>query len=199
MSTGDWTTLVGSLQGDVSYLIRKTLVTPVYIDFELILFGEKWPEVDMAFEYRVSEKEQWLEDAIIISTTANYLKDNKMLGLGISKYGTTHSLRWKYSDNNLIYGQQPQIRLRVLPRIRVFSSAGVDYHTISSEYGESLINFDGMSRHNCTGINNSGQYMCLGAHSFYVLDSLDTEEESTSSSSSSTSYIINWSSSSSSS
>jgi hypothetical protein len=189
MSLGSWTTIVGHLQGDISYTLRKILVTSIYIDFELILFGEKWPEVDLAFEYRFSDKDTWFTDAVIIGSTSNYLKGNKLLGLTVSKYGTTHSIRWKYSDNNLIYGQEPQIRLRVLPRIRVFSSAGKNYHSVSSEYGESLVDLDGVSRHDCIGINNSGQYMCLGSSTFYIIDSLDTEEESTSSYSSSSSSL----------
>ena len=178
MSLGDWITVAGNLQGDVSYNLRKILVTPIYADFELILLGEKWPEVDLAFEYRFSDKDTWSTDAVIIGSTSTYLKENKLFGLTISKYGTTHSIRWKYSDNNLIYGQNPQIRLRMLPKIRVLSSAGSNYHSVSYACTVSL---DGISRHNCVGINNSGQYMCLGSSTFYVIDSLDTEEESTSS------------------
>jgi len=182
----NWTTISGHLQGDISYSLRKVLVTPVYVDFELTTFGQKWTECDIAFEYRLNNKENWKEDAVISQTTAKYLKDNKLYGLTASKDGITHTIQWKYSENELFYSNTAQIRIRPLPRIRVFGSSG-HYYPISSAYGDSLVDLDGMSRHACIGIDNSGRYMCVGAEVFYVIDSLDVEEFTSSSTSSSSS------------
>ena len=193
MSYGNWTTVSGGIQGDISYNLRKTLVTPIYALFELNSFGEKWQEFDLAFEYRENEKEEWMEDAVITETSANYLRGNKLYGLKVGKYGEINTIIWKYSDNNLIYGSVPQIRLRFLPRIRLFSNAASNY-TIASLYGESLINLDGLSENNIVGINQKGQYMGIGSNVFYIMEDLGSE-----SSESSSSYIENWSSSSSSS
>ena len=178
-----WTTISGHLQGDISYSLRKVLVTPSYIDFEITTFGQAWQECDFAFEYRLSNKEEWKDDAVITQTTAKFLRCNNLYGLPLSKDGVVNTLQWKYSENNLFYGNTPQIRLRALPRVRIFSGSG-SYHQVSSAYGDSLVNFDGQSRHDCIGINKSGQYMCVGSDTFYIIDSIDDEEFSTSSSSS---------------
>jgi len=186
MSLGNWTTISGILQGDISYILRKSLVTSSYVNFELTTYGESWTKFDIAFEYRLNDKENWREDTVITQTTAQYLRGNKLYGLTASKYGDTNTIQWKYSENDLFYSNTPQIRLRVLPRIRVFSTAG-DYNQISSVYGDALVDLDGQSRHACIGIDKSGNYMCVGSHVFYIIDDLDAPEESTSSESSSSS------------
>ena len=194
MSVGNWKNISGYLQGDISYDLRKVLVTPIYIEFELTAFGERWQSFDIAFEYRADEREEWLSNAVITETTAEFLRSNKLYGLTASKYGETHKIVWQYSGNDLFYSDTPQIRLRFLPRVRVFSSGS--YHSISSVYGEGLADLDGLSRHNCIGIDQNGNYMCVGASVFYIIDSLDAEEYSSSSSSSSSSSIDSSSSSS---
>jgi len=198
MSVGNWDNIGCHLQGDISYDFKKVLVDPVYVKFELVAFGEKWKNFDIAFEYRLNETQRWREDALIVETSASYLKDNKMYGLNASKYGSTNIIKWKYSTNNLLYGSVPQIRIRFLPRLRIFGSSG-QYHSIVSLYGDSLIDFEGLSQHNCVGINNDGNYICLGSHSIYIIDSLDVEKGSSSSESSSNSSASSNSSSSSSS
>jgi len=180
MSYGDWKIIKSNIQGDISYELRKILTTPVYVEFELTAFGQKWTKFDLAFEYRQKENSDWKEDAVIIETTSDYLRNNKMHGITASRYGTSHIIKWKYSENNILYDDNIQIRLRFLPRLRIFSSS-IDQHPISSLYGDGLIDFDGISRHHCIGINNDGQYMCVGKNVFYIIDSLDAEEESTSS------------------
>ena len=172
MSFSSWTNLKGHLQGDISYDLKRVLVNSVYVDFDLVTFGEKWTKVDIAFEYRLTPKENWRTDAVIISTTADYLRENKLYGLTASKYGTTNSLRWKYSENNLFYSDTPEIRLRVLPRIRTFGSANSTY-SISSAYGDSLVDLNAVTSHKCIGIDNNGRYMCVDSSSFYIMDSLN--------------------------
>ena len=161
MSISNWKNLKGHVQGDISYNLRKSSLTDVYIELDLIAFGEKWTEFDIAFEYRPDERDEWRSDAVITQTTANYLRGNKLYGLSASKYGSVNSIRWKYSENNLFYSNVPQIRIRVLPRIRTFSSAEATYgiHSVSYAYGDSLVDLDGISRHKCIGINNIGQYI----------------------------------------
>lgn len=191
MSIGNWTTIKGYLQGDISYNLRKILVTKIYVEFELTMFSARWNEADIAFEYRADERDEWMEDAVITETNANYLRDNKLYGLKASKYGEINTIIWKYSDNNLLYGSAPQIRLRFLPRIRVFANANSNY-TIVSAYGDSLLNLDGLSEYNIVGIDQNGRYMGVGDSVFYIMDDLGSE-------SSSSSYVEEWSSSSSSS
>ena len=186
MSIGNWKNISSYLQGDISYDFKKVLVDSVYANFELVAFGEKFKDFDIAFEYRLNDTQNWREDALIVETSAKYFKDNKMYGLSASKEGETNIIKWKYSANNLLYGNTPQIRIRFLPRLRVFGSSG-QQHSIASLYGDSLVDFDGISRHNCVGINNDGNYICLGNHSIYIIDSLDVEKGSSSSESSSNS------------
>lgn len=167
----NWKIISGHLQGDITYSLQKTLVTPDYIDFELTAFGEKWNNFDIAFEYRYDEREMWMEDAVITQTTAKYLRGNKLYGLSASKDGVVHTIRWKYSENNLLYGTIPQIKIRFLPRLRVFGSTGT-YNSISSVYGDSLIDLDKISTRKCIGIDNSGRYMCVSSTAFYIMEDL---------------------------
>ena len=172
MSVSNWTTIKSIIQGDISYSLRKSLVTNSYVDLDLIAMSEKWQSFDMAFEYRLSSKDEWRMDASITATSGEYLRDNKILGMSSSQYGITNSIRWKYSDNNILYSDSPEVRIRILPRIKVFSEANTNY-MISSVYGDSLVEFNSQSEHKCVNINNSGQYICLNAISIYIMDSLD--------------------------
>lgn len=174
---GNWTTINGYVQGDISYNLRKVLVTPVYVEFEMTAFGEKWQEFDIAFEYRLNDRSEWLEDAVIIETTADYLRGNKIYGLRSSKDGEVNTILWKYSDNNLFYGSVPQIRLRVLPRIRLFGNTSSNY-TIVEAYGDSLLNLDGISGYNIVGLDQSGRYMGVEDSVFYVMDDLESSSSS---------------------
>jgi len=187
--TVSWKTISGNLQGDVSYSLRKSTVTPQYIDFDLIAFSEMWSEFDLAFEYRRDDSETWKTDAYISQTTANYLTKNHLYGLTASKSGESNLIRWEYANSGYLFGQSLQIRVIVLPRIRVFSRAN-SVHAISEIYGNSKIDFVGQSNHNCIGINQSGQYMCLGGGDFYIIDSLSADELKSSSSSSYEEYYI---------
>lgn len=198
MSIGNWTTINGYVQGDISYNLRKVLVTPVYAEFEITGFSEKWMEFDIAFEYRSDERYQWMEDSVITETSANYLRGNKIFGLQASKDGVVNTIFWKYSDNNLFYGSSPQIRLRVLPRVRLFGNTNSKY-TIVEAYGDSLLNMEGLSGYNIVGLDQSGRYMGVGDSIFYIMDDLGSESLSSSDSSSSTFAMTSSSSSSSSS
>ena len=171
MSIGNWTNLGTHIQGDVSLEYDQSIVTNDYVDFKLIAFAEKWDQFDIAFEYRKDARDPWQEDAVIIQTTATYLKDNKLFGLNASKAGVTHLIRWKYSDNHLLYGNVPEIRIRILPRIRIFGKTGNAY-SISSIYGDSFADFTNMSLNKCIGINNSNQFMCVDKATFFVMNSL---------------------------
>jgi len=99
------------------------------------------------------------------------LKGNRLYGLTATKEGITHSIRWKYSENDLLYGDIPEIRVRVFPRVRVFSAAN-DKYSVSSLYGDSLVNLDGLSDNKCIGIDQLGRYMCIDLNNFFILDEL---------------------------
>ena len=144
MSLGNWTTTQSSIQGDISYSIKKILVTDNYVDLNLISYSEKWQSFDIAFEYRFSSKDKWNIDAVIISTSGSYLRGNKIYGMSSSKSGDTNTIRWKYVGNNILYGESPQIRIRILPSAKFFSEANTNY-IVSSVYGDSLVDFNGNS------------------------------------------------------
>jgi hypothetical protein len=135
---------------------------------------EKLQSFDMSFEYRLSYQDEWRYDASIIATSGSYLRENKILGMLSSKNGVTNTLRWKYINNGILYSDYPEIRIRILPRVKVFSEANSNY-VISSIYGDSLVQFNNQSSHKCININNSGQYICLDPTSIYIMDSLDDD------------------------
>ena len=182
MSYGNWTTVNGYVQGDVSYNLRRVLVTTVFAEFEVTAFSEKWQEFDLAFEYRLDERNTWMEDAVITETDANYLRGNKLYGLKASQSGYVNTVIWKYSDNNLFYGNIPQIRLRVLPRVRLFGNTNSN-HSVISLYGDSLLNLEGLSEYNIVGVDNNGRHMGVGDNVFYIMDDLGSESSESSSSS----------------
>ena len=96
---GNWKIVSSSVQGDISYELRKIFVTPIYVDLELTIYSDRFAFVDILFEYRENERDAWRQDAIITQTTTKYLRGNRLLGLTASQYGETHSIRWKYSVN----------------------------------------------------------------------------------------------------
>jgi len=169
--TTEWTTISTAIQGGVSYDFRKSVVTSTYIDFDLIVFGEAWYRFDIVFEYRTDSRNVWKTDASIISSTSEYVRGNRILGLTVSQDGTSHSIRWKYSNNNIGYGSDVSIRVRVLPRTQIYGKAR-DIGNIVSNYGDSLVELNDIAGNICVGRNNTGQYICISDISVYILDSL---------------------------
>lgn len=169
--TTSWITTATAIQGGISYDLRKSAVTLQYVDFDLLTFGEAWYGFDICFEYRTDAREKWLTNASIISSTSEYVRGNRILGLSTSKNGNSHAIRWKYSDNNVIYGSDINIRIRILPRTQMYSKArGIG--NIVSNYGNGLIDLNGISENICIGRNNSGQYICINETLVYIVDSL---------------------------
>jgi len=172
MPYGDY--ILGSkiVQGDFSYVISPSTVTSSYIDFYIRIFSEKWSHVDIAFEYKSDENSSFNTDAAITSTDATFLNENKLYGLPACASGESSLIRWKYGDNNIDYGNNTIIRIRSLPRVRIFSEANSSYCS-STAYGQHLSDFNFSTTHKVIGLNDSGQYMAVDSTSFYILDSLN--------------------------
>jgi len=169
--TTEWITTATAIQGDISYDFRTSAVTPQYVDFDLVAFGEAWYGFDIAFEYRRNNREAWLTDAIITGSSSDYVKGNRILGLSTSKSGTSHSIRWKYSDNHVLYGSDIDVRIRVLPRTQTYGKAR-NIGNVVSNYGDSLISLNNIGENICIGRNNAGQYICITETLIYILDNL---------------------------
>ena len=104
MATGEWKIGSKMVQGDFSYSLTIEAVYRDKIVYTLVVFSEKWDNVDLAFEYRRENDEQWRTNARIVKATSRYLIGNKLYDLSTSDIGSTHTLEWKYSKNECSYG-----------------------------------------------------------------------------------------------
>ena len=154
----NWNTISAIVQGDLTFELKKRELRGNSVEILLTAFSEKWAEFDVAFEY-FSDNE-WRKDAQVIAASGA-IEGNKILGVIASKYGTENIIVWNYTKNNLRYGLEPKIRIKVLPRIKSFSTSG-NYHVVTNVYGEHNVDIeDSTTTQRCIGTNNSGQAICL--------------------------------------
>ena len=163
--------LVGLSIGETSFTFEKEKVTDSYIDFLLKAYGDKWGKVDVAFEYRFNDYDQWRTDAVIIGSQSVYIQQNTILGLTSSGQGTSTRFRWKYIDNNVSEGMSVQLRLRQLPRTSNYSHFA-NITVISEAYGESFFDFKNTTSKRCIGRDLYGRYICTGDATIYIFESL---------------------------
>jgi len=55
----NWKIISGNIQGDISYQLKKSVVTSSYVDLEITVYGERWSEVDIAIDYRLTSRDAW--------------------------------------------------------------------------------------------------------------------------------------------
>ena len=74
-----WKILSGIVQGDITYAFRAFALSGSDADFILIGYSEKWPQFDIAFEFRTNKEEEWRKDANIILSNATKIDGNKII------------------------------------------------------------------------------------------------------------------------
>jgi hypothetical protein len=171
MSYSTYTNLSGLSLGETAFSLEKAKVTASYIDFNLTVYGNPWNTVDIAFEYRYDDYDQWRTDAVIIGSQSEYIEQNKLLGIPSSDQGVVTQFRWKYPSNNITEGMKIELRLRLLPRTQNYSC--FDNKTVISEaYGESFYDYVGSIDKKCIRKDLYGRYICLDDTSISIYESL---------------------------
>jgi len=168
------------LNGDLSYSINvaKDTCTDHSIDFELFVFARKCSVVDAEFQYQINEASEWKSDANLTMATCKEISGNVLSGVECGIEGERTRFTWNFSDNDVIRGQDCNIRIILSPNSNVFSFGNVSYYLEQISFsGTGDINTD--FNHNIVDINFDGNYICISDDSVYILDSetLKTEEE----------------------
>lgn len=167
-----WNTISTILNGEISYYIKKYSLSQTTVDLQIVASSVRWDNFDIEFEYRNNAEESWKTDANLTFTSGNSINKNRVYNLQTSYYGTSNIIRWDFSKNNIQYGSNISIRIKILPRIRNFSLSLINY-IISETYGQSNINLiSGSSNKQCIGLNMDGKYICLTNTSLRIFNEL---------------------------
>ena len=155
-----WTITGGFIQGDVAIALERSKVYADYVEFNITGYSEKWSKYDISFEYRKDPRDEWKNDSSIIFAQSDYISGNKIFGLDASINGEIRSFKWKYVDNAVFYGELPEVRVNVLPRVRSFSTANSG-HIVSEAFSDSKADVITYSpNYRIMGSNNQGNYIC---------------------------------------
>lgn len=158
--------------GDVACQLRKVPESDSgsAADFELIVFGARFQEADVAIEYRLYFGQEWQSDAALTASSAGIPMGNILSGLPCSSGGTATRFRWRYYNNGISQGQTADIRARVLSVPTVFSacnSRGVPEHLGDPARPSAWFQVP----YYIMNTDNDGGYLCSdGGSTFRVVD-----------------------------
>ena len=157
----NWTTTGGFIQGDVAITLERSKVYTDIVEFNITGYSQKWTKYDVSFEYRKDPRDEWKYDSSIIFAQSEYVSGNKIFGLDASVNGEIRSFKWKYVDNAIFYGELPEVRISVIPRVRSFSTSN-NGHVVSEAFSDSKVDVATYStNYRVIGSNNQGDYICL--------------------------------------
>lgn len=170
-----WNSISGIVQGDITYTFRATALSNSDADFTMIAYSEKWDKLDISFEFRAKKEETWRKDAFLTISNANKIDGNRVIGLDASKYGAINIIRWSFTKNAITYGENIEVRVNILPRIKQFSTSRTS-HIASQVYGRQWASVDAISNNaKILNINNDGKYIMADNSVIYIRESPDGE------------------------
>lgn len=153
-------------QGDAAVSL-KTKGTGLAGISELLItiYGEAFPLLDIAFEYKTCESDYWNTDAVLVS--GDGIEGNILKGLACSPTGIQHIAYWSHKSNGLSDGQECFTRIRILPSISLFltSTLGTWTERVSSHEPELFIDKTVVNK------DRSGNLLCIAPHSIEIFDS----------------------------
>lgn len=156
-------------QGDAAVSLRtKSISIKGVSELLITLYGEAYSLLDIAFEYKLKESDDWKTDAVLISGKG--LNGNTLIGLECSISGVQHIVYWNHESNNLSNGQECLTRIRILSSSTVFLSSelGTWVERISSHEPELFINKFAINK------DRSGNLLCISGNSIEIYDSEGT-------------------------
>jgi len=176
MAFTNWTVNNSNIQGDLNIHLEVGRVYQNFVELNLLAFSSKFNKFDIAIEYKKNGR--WYTDTRIITENADYIKNNKLFGLQSINSGYLNKIIWNYSKNHIQMGENIEIRIRILPRIKQFSKA-LSLNLETEVYGNNKVDLiSKTSNYNILGTNNYGQYIVSkyfsnDAKRLYILDSFD--------------------------
>jgi hypothetical protein len=174
-----WTENTILINGEIDYSLSKGEINQNYVDIEIIGYSKKWDSFDASIEYKRYSGDQWHKNMEIIFSTANTIDKNRLRDLTCSENGGLNLVRWNYRKNGLRYGQNPDVRIRVLPKFINFSKSPLSY-IISKNSGINNSEFIGFSQQNMPiNLNKNGQIIALSNSEIKIYDQINGTPEYT--------------------
>lgn len=162
----EWQNISGLVQGDIQYSLQTTSVSSTNINFTLIAYSERWNSFDISFLYRSNKEEEWRNDAFIEYASVEKVNKNHIVGLDASKYGSINAFSWNYSKNSLVYGENIEVKISALPRIKQFSSG--PKNAISQAFSDNMAYLDGIASVKPIGTNKEGNIVCISPSQIFI-------------------------------
>lgn len=170
----NWTTQSMTINGDLSYSLEIGEINTKYVDIEIVAYSDKWSNFDILVEFRERDGEEWRSDMQVLFSTANSLDKNRFRDLVCSPEGSLNLIRWDYIKNNLKYGETPDIRIKILPQYRSFSTSNVS-HLVSINSGINKSQFiDSSRKRKPISLNQSGEVISLNSDSIRVSETISS-------------------------
>jgi len=161
----------GIIQGDIVCFLRSDFYSQDYIDLVLTAYSEKWSRFDVSLQYKLGD--EWFDDFNVISSSANRIDKNRLLGISASKYGYQNTIRWKLNSNIVLSNSDIPVRVNILPLIKNFTTSGTS-NIVSELHAGNSAEIVGISHSNMAiGTNNKGQWISYNSGTLRVSDVID--------------------------
>lgn len=155
------------LNGSLSYEVTVTKNSNPSIN--VYGFSNKFEFFDIEILYRKERGDEWLSDMYIQSTTAAFIKDNKVFKLQSSPNGSLNIIKWDCQKNGFDLGASFQIKINVLPTLKTLNYYG-SYTIEEGSYPNVYNEMDGIIPYKVIGIDNYGNYMVFDNGRFLIVD-----------------------------
>jgi hypothetical protein len=89
------------------------------IELRVTLFSTTFVHGSLAFFYKKSQFDDWMEDACIVSSSSKFQNGNELHGLPCSSSGYESRLFWNYKENGLTFGSGCIVKAMVIPSLNI--------------------------------------------------------------------------------
>ena len=151
------------LNDEVHVNVDIVNTTSTYVDLSLWIHSNKWSEIDIAIQYQPYGSTQWLDDASLGYVSNGVVTGNRVYKLKAAANGAINVVRWWYSYNNIMMGNQIGLRVNVLPRFASYSD-NVSSSLHSEVYGNDFSTMRNASSEIILGKNQFGQLICVNGN-----------------------------------
>ncbi len=165
-------TISSIINGDISYSLNISSINTEYVDIHIIAYSKRWTNFDASIEYRLHTEDAWKKNISISYSNCSVVDGNTLFNLSCSEYGSTNIVRWSYKNNKFVFGDDVQVRLNILPRIRNYGK-NLNNHIVSELYGGHSSSLIHNSSIKCIGTNLNGQYICIDNTSVFIRNTID--------------------------
>ena len=159
------------LQGDISCYLSVPSINFAdgTADIDIRMFSGQFDKANVSIEYRTGTDGAWQTDMAIATDASLLSRDNSIYGMPCSRWGAKNTVRWIFGQNGITPGTYFELKVMISPVCNLFSHVS-PYSSVETVLSHESNNIEAITDHKIVNKDSAGNYLCVSATEFYVLD-----------------------------